>query len=256
MEGLLIGIFLFALCLFSFYMYVRLLAYSESRWQTQMLQEQLDAYALRVAGIEGFQRRTGEMQHEFKNILFSLNIDAEQGNYDQVKHRTAELLGDYKKAEPERYTGNTLVDALVAYKAVRLRELGAELSVQADLLDPDLSAPGIADSGALAHDLAAIMGIALDNVTDACELLHDADPAARPPVYCGIQKKPPLLLIQLTNPLPKPLLYKGGEIRSTKAESGHGLGLSALRRIAQKYGGKVAISDAEGTFSLTVTLFV
>jgi hypothetical protein len=222
------------------------------------------------------------MRHEFKNILFSLNIDAEQGNCDRVRQRTAELLGDYKQAEPEHYTGNALVDALVSYKAVRLRELGAELSVQADLLDPDLAgltvdrarqtvdragqkvdradradkAPGSANSGALAYDLAAIMGIALDNVTDACELLHAANPDARIPVYCGIEKKPLLLLIQLTNPLPGPLRYQDGEIRSTKAESGHGLGLSALRRIARKYGGKVAISDADGTFSLTVTLFV
>jgi hypothetical protein len=241
------------------------------------------------------------MRHEFKNILFSLNIDAEQGNCDRVRRRTAELLGDYTQAEPEHYTGNALVDALVSYKAVRLRELGAELSVQADLLDPDLAgltvdraghsvdragqtvdraewgvdragqgvdragqtvdraalaAPGSADSGALAYDLAAIMGIALDNVTDACELLRAADPAARIPVYCGIEKKPLLLLIQLTNPLPGPLRYQDGDIRSTKSESGHGLGLSALRRIAQKYGGKVAISGAEGTFSLTVTLFV
>jgi sensor histidine kinase regulating citrate/malate metabolism len=100
------------------------------------------------------------------------------------------------------------------------------------------------------------MGTALDNVTDACELLHGADGAAAPAVYCLIQSKKNMLFIRVTNPLPAPLCYKDGEIQSTKAESGHGLGLSALRRIAQKYNGEVDISDKDGLFSLAVMLFM
>jgi sensor histidine kinase regulating citrate/malate metabolism len=96
----------------------------------------------------------------------------------------------------------------------------------------------------------------LDNVTDACELLRAADQAARAAVYGLIQSKKNMLFIRLTNPLPRPLYYKNGEIQSTKAENGHGLGLSALRRIVQKYNGEVSISDTAETFSLSVMLFL
>jgi sensor histidine kinase regulating citrate/malate metabolism len=58
------------------------------------------------------------------------------------------------------------------------------------------------------------------------------------------------------NPLPGPLRYRNGEIRSTKAEGGHGFGISALRRIAGKYEGEVTVTDTGGTFTLTVLLFM
>jgi sensor histidine kinase regulating citrate/malate metabolism len=104
------------------------------------------------------------------------------------------------------------------------------------------------------------MGIALDNAIDARQAyarLPDRSLAEKFAVTGIIQKhKKLLLVIRLTNPLPAPLRYENGEIVSTKAESGHGMGLSALRRIAQKYDGKITVSDAEGVFLLTVTLFM
>jgi signal transduction histidine kinase len=264
LVGILMGLFLVTLNLLTFYMYVRLLVFYESHLQTKVLQGQLDAQTRRIIGIEAFQRQTDELRHEFKNMLFTLNIDMEQQNYEQVKQRTRQLLGDLKQAEPEHYTGISLIDAVISYKSVRLRELGANISVQADLLDLESST---------CYDVASILGIALDNVTDACaivsnERVHEAARTASVsveahastetpwPVHYVIQRLKNVLLIQVTNPLPGPLLYKNGEIQSTKAETGHGLGLSALRRIVQKYDGEVTISDKEGIFSLSVMLFV
>jgi sensor histidine kinase regulating citrate/malate metabolism len=249
LEGILFGLFLFALNLFTFFMYVRVLAYSESRLQTQILQEQLDAYVHRITTIEAFQRQTGEIRHEFKNLLFTLKIDLDQQNCERANNRVASLLGEMKQVESEHYTGNTLIDALVSYKAVRLRELGAVFSVQADLLD--LESQNAAKGGAAAYDIASIMGIALDNVIDAVAAIET--PAA---VDCQIQLQKNMLMMYLTNPLPGPLQYKNGEIQSAKAESGHGLGLPVLRRIVRKYDGDVAISDSGGVFCLSVILYV
>jgi sensor histidine kinase regulating citrate/malate metabolism len=224
-------------------MYVRLLTFYESQLQTQVLQGQLDAQNRRIAGIESFQKQTDEMRHEFKNMLFTLNIDMERENYVQAKMRTRELLGNLKQAAPEPSTGNSLIDAVIAYKAARIRETGADIDVRADLLDIESAA---------AYDIASIMGIAMDNVIDACEQLREKDA----PVHIAIQKQKNLIQIQVANPLPGPLRYKNGEIQSTKAGSGHGLGLSALRRVAQKYNGEVTVEDTDGTFSLSVMLFL
>jgi sensor histidine kinase regulating citrate/malate metabolism len=100
------------------------------------------------------------------------------------------------------------------------------------------------------------MGTALDNVTDACELLCAVNRTANPAVHSKLQRQKNMLLVEVTNPLPGPLHYKNGEIQSTKTEDGHGLGLPALRRIVRKYNGEVNISDEEGIFSLSVMLFV
>jgi hypothetical protein len=246
-QGLLFGFFLTALNLLTFYMYVRLLTFYEANLQTQVLQGQLTAYTRRVTMIEDFQHQAGELQHELKNIIFTMNVDMEQQNYAQVKRRMAELLGDLKQVERECYTGNSLIDAVIAYKAVGLRELGAILSVETDLLD--LEPPA-------AYDIASIMGISLDNVTDAVAFIETQTAHTRAAIHCTIQRQKNMLMIDVTNPLPGPLRYHNGEIRSTKTETGHGLGLPALRRIVQKYAGDVTISDSGHVFSLSITLFV
>ncbi|GHV28236.1 hypothetical protein AGMMS4952_11410 [Spirochaetia bacterium] len=246
-DGVLLGLFLLALNLLTFYMYVRLLTYYEIRLQTQVLQGQLYAQSRRITGIEAFQRQTGEMRHELKNLLFSLKVDMEQQNYDSVNNRIWAVLGDLKQVEPEYYTGVSLIDAMISYKAAQIRELGANFSVQADLLDIETT---------LAYDIASIMGIALDNVADAVTSMKAQEGTPNPAVHCKIQSQKNILLITVTNPLPGPLHYKNGEIQSTKTEGDHGLGLPALRRVAQKYAGEVSITDSGNVFCLRVCLFV
>ncbi|GHV80242.1 hypothetical protein AGMMS49944_20330 [Spirochaetia bacterium] len=247
LEGILFGLFLLALNLFTFYMYIRLLAYYESHLQAQVLQGQLYAQSRRITGIEAFQRQTGEMRHELKNLLFSLKVDMEQQNYDSVNNRIWAMLGDLKQMEPEYYTGVSLIDAMISYKAAQIREQGATISVQADLLNIETT---------LAYDIASIMGIALDNAADAVTSMKAQEGAPNPAVHCKIQSQKNILLITLTNPLSGPLHYKNGEIQSTKTEGDHGLGLPALRRVAWKYAGEVSITDSGNVFCLRVCLFV
>jgi signal transduction histidine kinase len=246
-QGLLFGFFLLALNFFTFLLYVRQLAFYETNLQTEVLQVQLNAQTRRITGLEAFQRQTGEMRHELKNLLFSLKIDMEQQNYDSAANRVSALLGDLQTAEPEHYTGIALIDAVISYKAAGIRERGADLAIQADLLDA-IAVP-------IAYDIASLMAIALDNVLDAVEALPKGQTAGRA-VRCTIQKLKNALAIDISNPLPGPLRYKNGELRSTKAEGGHGFGLSALRRITRKYGGELTVSDTAGTFTLSVLLYV
>jgi hypothetical protein len=247
LDGILFNFFLLALNLFTFYMYVRLLTYYESQLQTQVLQGLLNAQSRRITGIEAFQRQTGGIRHEIKNLLFSLKIDMEQQNYDSVNNRIWAMLGDLKQVEPEYYTGISLIDVVVSYKAAQIRELGAVFSVQADMLE--MESP-------VAYDVASILGISLDNVVDAVASMKAHEGTSSPAVHCKIQRQKNMLLITLTNPLPGPLHYKNGEIQSTKTEGGHGLGLPALRRVVQKYAGEVGITDSGNVFCLRVCLFV
>ncbi|MDR3342401.1 MAG: hypothetical protein LBT14_06370 [Treponema sp.] len=72
------------------------------------------------------------MRHKLKNLLFSLEIDIEQQNYNRVKKRCCELLGDLKRVEQKSYTGISLIDAMLSYKTERLREWDASLKVSSD----------------------------------------------------------------------------------------------------------------------------
>jgi nitrogen fixation/metabolism regulation signal transduction histidine kinase len=145
---------------------------------------------------------------------------------------------------------------MIAYKAEKIKEYGATLSVGAELLDID---------DTLARDIASCLAITLDNAADAANVAREAqniqDEKSAPDspgflfaVRADLWQQKNLLFIRVNNPLVTRLSYRDGELQSTKREAGHGLGLSALRRITEQYSGEVKIDDHDGIFSLRVML--
>jgi sensor histidine kinase regulating citrate/malate metabolism len=228
-------------------MYLRLLTYYDSHLKAQALQSQLDVYAHQSQLIEGAQKQTVEIRHEIKNILFALQVELEKQNYEGVKTRINSLVGELKQYEQKPYTGVSVVDAMIAYKAEKIEKSGATLSVSAELLDiPDV----------LAYDTASCLAIALDNTADAVASTSEQETGLRgtPEVCAALWRQKNLLFIQVTNPFVKPLSYRNGELQSTKGEAGHGLGLPALRRIVEQHSGDLRIEARDGIFSLQMML--
>jgi signal transduction histidine kinase len=243
--GILIGLFLIAFNMFSFYMYARLLTYYESHLRAHILQGQMDVYARQIETIETAHGKTQTVRHEMKNLLLVLQAALNEKNYDEAQKRLNTVLGDLDAAAVKTYTGLTVIDAMLSYKAERLRPLGASLEVTAStLVIPDESA----------YDIASMLAIMLDNATDAA--LRSPRSDAPFAIRCDIKQVNTKILLFFRNPLSAPLRRHNGEIVSAKAESGHGLGLQSLHRLAEKYNGDVQISDTDATFTITILLFI
>jgi hypothetical protein len=244
-AGILIGLFLLALNFLTFFIYIKLLAFFESQLQTQVLQGQLDVYARQIKSIETAHERTEVARHEMKNLLLVLQSAIAEQNYDEAGKRLRAVLGDMDSGTLKPYTGLTVIDAMLSYKAERLAASGADIAVHTAALEiPDETA----------YDIAAMLAIMLDNAADAAATA--ASGTSPFTIHCDIKQKDHIIIITFTNPLSAPLRYHNGEIASAKPESGHGLGLPSLRRLAQKYGGDIKITDDDGLFTITVLLFV
>ncbi|MDR3303822.1 MAG: hypothetical protein LBS86_05360, partial [Treponema sp.] len=115
-TGILFGCFLFAINLFTFYMYLRLLTYYDSHLKAQSLRSQLDVYSHQIELIEGAQKQASEIRHEIKNILFALQIELEKQNYAEAQARISKVVGELKRYEQKPYTGVSVIDAMIAYK--------------------------------------------------------------------------------------------------------------------------------------------
>jgi sensor histidine kinase regulating citrate/malate metabolism len=248
LQGILIGLFFLVLNLFSFYMYARLLTYYESHLRTQILQGQMDVYARQIESIETTHEKTQAVRHEMKNLLLVLQSAMNEKNYDEVQKRLGTVLGELEGGTVKPYTGITVIDSMLSYKEERLQPLGASLEVTAStLVIPDESA----------YDIAAMVAIMLDKATAAAVAAAiDADGKLPFNIKCNIQQENHIVLLTFRNPLSAPLRYQNNEIVSTKTESGHGFGLLSLRRLAEKYQGTIQIVDTDGTFTITVLLFI
>jgi hypothetical protein len=255
-NGLMFGLFFFISHHFAFYTHIRLITFSGLRMEAQTLQSQLEAQSRQNRLIEGAQKQTAEIRHEIKNLLFALQTELEQKNYEGMRTRLNNLLGDLKQYEQKPWTGVPLIDAMISWKAEKLREYGAVLSVTAEPLEV---------SGAFAHDITSLLAIALDNAIDAAEsgaaeqeketgAAGSEAAESHSAVRCLIRRQKNLLFIRITNPLTRSLKRRDGELLSAKDEAGHGLGIPALRRIVERYSGEIRISGRDGVFSLEVML--
>jgi hypothetical protein len=248
LTGVLFGLFLVAMNLLTFALYVRLRTIYESHLRAQILQGQMDAYARQIKSIETAHARTQAVRHEMKNLLLVLQSALTEQNYDEARKRLRAVLGELDAGTVKPYTGITVIDAMLGYKAERLQAAGAALTVHA----PPLDIPGEA-----AYDIAAMLAIMLDNAADAATSAAASKAGTLPfAIKCDIRQKEHTVLITFTNPLSAPLRYRNGEIVSAKPERGHGLGLPSLRSLAEKYAGDIKITGAGGVFTITVLLFV
>jgi sensor histidine kinase regulating citrate/malate metabolism len=180
-----------------------------------------------------------------KNLLLVLQTAIAEQNYPEALSRLRLVVGELDTGALKHYTGLTVIDAMLSYKQERALAAGASFAVHAPALDIPAGA---------AYDIAAMLAIMLDNAADAADAA--AGGTDRFTIRCDIQQKGRIVFITFTNPLAAPLRRHKGEIVSAKPESGHGLGLPSLRRLAEKYGGNVQIEDADGVFSISVLLSV
>jgi hypothetical protein len=243
--GILLAFFLLVMNLLIFSLYFYLLGFYESHLQTQILYGQMDLYTRQIKFIETGHERTQVVRHEMKNLLLILQSAIKGQDYEEALKRISAVVGELNEGTVKFYTGFTIIDLMLSYKAESLQDYGATLAVHAT----DLKI-----AGEVIYDIAAMLAIMMDNATEAAAIAA----AGTPPfaIRGDIQQKNHIVVITFTNPLSIPLNYSHGEIVSTKAESGHGFGIRSLRLLAKKYGGTIEITDTDGLFSMKILLIL
>lgn len=140
-------------------------------------------------------------------------------------------------------SGNRIVDALINFKYVTVKDLGIHFSLK--IFIPD-SLP------IKQRDLGIVIGNALDNAIEATRSCKAEEKNIN--IIMGIKKGDLVLIVR--NPYEGKLkISQRGEFLSTKKDSiGHGYGLNSIRRIAELYSGEVLIDTSDNIFTLTVVM--
>ena len=182
------------------------------------------------------------IKHDFKKFLLIIN--------QLVQANQLEALDEYLKSVVE-YTSfgttivaanNLTVSAILTLMLERCQENGIEF--QYVLQYKQLS---IADI-----DLSIILGNILENAFEASVQVEDV---TKRNIRLSIQASKGVVLIGCKNDYIGTVKKKGRDIKSSKAEENHGLGLTNIRNAAEDYGGKVDIKTSEQTFEIHVTLY-
>lgn len=222
----------------------RLSDYNGEKEKNRMLANQVEQTEKDVKEIEGIYADIKGLRHDMKNHLesISLYIGRKYGEDKELTNYLGQMTDTVRRLEFSENTGNGITDIIIAQKT-------AEAAKKGIILTHNFSFP--LKSAIDAYHIGIILNNALQNAIEACERESEKE------IYLCSYLKGSLYFIKCQNSFTGHLnIDKNSGLPLTQKENKaiHGLGLSNIKRCAEKYMGGVDISDGEGKFTLTVML--
>ena len=190
-------------------------------------------------------------------ILFKENVDYINVKCHDLKHqiRRIALGGAVKDSviseiesavriyDSEVKTGNDTLDIVLTEKRLACAGNGITFSVIAD---------GEKLNFMTDADICALFGNALDNAIEAVCLLPDRDERS---ISLNIRASRGFLSVCVRNRCRGDISFDGDMPVTTKADKTyHGFGMRSMREIAERYGGTLNVTAADGIFTLDILL--
>ena len=206
--------------------------------------QQAQAIRARIHEAEQFYARIRQLKHEMRSHLTTLKGLASQGAYASLEDYITRMDGSMSSLALTLQTGNPVTDVIV--NDIRQRSLALRIRFQVDFHCQSLGAYDAFDVGIILQNL-------LQNAVEACENVRED---ARFVALTGARRGR-FFLIEVKNSFAGEVVFgQDGLPVTTKQEdaSMHGIGLSNVRREAEKYMGELELKAEQQVFSATVLL--
>ena len=178
-------------------------------------------------------------RHDYQNNLLALSALLQGGQTAQAAAYVSSLSDQLAQTKSAYATGNLLADAILTDKAQNAKTRGIDI-----VFHGIVPSAGVDD-----RDLCVILANALDNAVEGCSGCAPCTVTATSTV------KPGGWTLRIENPVPQPVVIRGGEVRTSKADAeNHGYGIGNIRKTARAYNGYADIACSANTFSIEIGL--
>ncbi len=228
----------------------RVVALQEERSGYFAKQQQLAAMQDRLAQAEQLCDDVRRMKHEMRGHLSNIRGLAGSGLYEELERYIAKMDAGFRALSPHVSTGNAVTDIIISDTQRAAARLAIDF--RADFVYPSAG-------GYDAYDMGIILNNLLQNALEACE----KEKSGQRHISVSGRKKRRFFLIEVRNSFEGEIRFdrRSGLPISTKESVPcpgslplHGMGLSNVRREAEKYHGNVDITTAGKEFLVTVLL--
>ncbi|NCE64189.1 GHKL domain-containing protein [Pseudoflavonifractor sp. 524-17] len=208
-----------------------------------MERQQTQAIRARIHEAEQFYTRIRQLKHEMRGHMTNIKALAGRGEYASLEDYIARMDESISDFELTLQTGNPVTDVIVNDTRRRSLDLGIRFQVDFHYQSPGFDA----------FDMGIILQNLLQNALDACERPGEGE---RFIALTG-KRKGRFFLIEVKNSFVGEVVFgQDGLPVTTKKEDVpmHGIGLSNVRREAEKYMGELELKTDDQVFSATVLL--
>lgn len=228
--------------IFTYYLYEKAKDTAERRMREELLTQQNAYYIRQDRESREWWEQLKLFRHNMSQYYLLERMYLEKKDYEALESFCRERLKSLEQGSSVSHTGNLYIDGVVNYKADMASKEGIELIT-------DIQVP--MDAGLSGEDLCLCLGNLLDNAVEAVREL----PEGRR-IRLEIKADHHNLYIRICNPYRNRIRTSGGRYLTGKADSrSHGLGLTVVRQIAEKYQGEMIVQDEAGEFEVLVLLY-
>lgn len=240
--------------------------------------QQAQAIRMRLHEVEQLYRQVRQLKHEMRGHLTNIKGLAQSGAYASLEDYIARMDASLNDLTLTLQTGNPVTDVIVNDKRQQCQE--ARIRFQVAFHYPESGAYDAFDIGIILQNL-------LQNAVEACEKITDQEPDQKPKAGHGQESKAEpdrkarqapepeqqspsgrfialtgrqrgrFFLLEVRNSYTGEVVFDpDGLPLTTKTEDLplHGLGLSNVRRAAEKYNGELELQASSHEFAATVLL--
>ncbi len=229
-----------------FKVYNRLTEEKEIMKQNAVFTRQLELCARQIKETEDMQNEIKHIRHDMKKCFFSLMSIAESQHYDEIGTYLKDFMEGVELHNNTNIinTGNLIIDSFINNIYATATTRGIECKIKVNI--PNLIHIGEAD-------LSIILGNALDNALEANERLNATDCRFIQIVLSYNNGK---LSIGIRNSCDGIVRKdKSGRYMTIKKDKiYHGMGISSIEKIVEKYNGFVSFDMKNNVFTFLATL--
>ncbi|EKS4344355.1 sensor histidine kinase [Clostridium sporogenes] len=242
----LVSISLLVSILITAYTFKKMLEGEEIQQKNLLMEQQFKFQIDHSKNLEGVYSGIRRIMHDMNNHLICLKNLAKSKNIEEINNYLDTLGQTINKLDCKIKTGNAVSDAVIneKYNIAKLEDI----EFSCDFLIPE----GLTLSSV---DLCIILGNALDNALEACMRIKNGNIHKEISVNSYIRDL--YLIIEVSNSATDKIQYNKNKIVTKKNDKiNHGIGISNIEMIVEKYNGILDIIEGKNKFVLNLMLKV
>ena len=241
-EALLICVSTLIINLGVFYLYYMMIENYKNVRENDIYKQQTYAYQNQLDVIMESQSRIRALKHDMKNHILALQMLLQKKDWEEAD-RYLSSMQDFM-ANPLEYitTGNDTMDSLLNYKLQRANDVLNTVETRINIPERLILH---------SFDLNVVLGNLIDNAVEAASQTEEKK------LKIAIKLDKGILFINIRNSCQGIADGKIQRLETTKEDaSNHGIGLSNVRRIVEKYHGDMDLICENGNMEADIIMYI
>ncbi|MBQ6995161.1 MAG: GHKL domain-containing protein [Lachnospiraceae bacterium] len=226
----------------TYYMYEKVSEAYQEKMQKTVLEKQVAMYQNQFEIIHEARQDMKQLRHDMKNHFLLVEGYLEKGKYAEAQEYIGQLAEKTASVKEYVNTGNDELDSILNYKLGRADNLNSKVDVTIEVPRERFMSD---------FDLNMLLSNLMDNALEAIEKTEERILTVR------IKYIKRMLYISVYNSYNGNMKKEGNKLLTTKSkEEEHGIGMTSIQRIVDKYQGEMTIQTSEDMFKTDIIMYV